>query len=755
MATCDTALRPTAQFWVPPATPERAARWLDLAFRITAEHQAALGQPVPVREGRCLRLQVAVWFDPPTADELLAGAACLPPIGISPEPGGYGWYCQEDRLRAAADAVGLDAAGRERLEGVFAYWRPLASPTLTRPHLSAATCAALPALRVEELLSRRGAAFPIYRLCGCQIDYQQLLSLGLPGLAARIAAERQRKAGDATAQAFFAGAELALAAIADALAWLAAEADRAGLADQAATCRAVIGRAPQTLREAIQLHWVYSVASGVLNYGRLDDDLGGFLAADLAAGRLDDDGALALVRSHWRLINDRGTVVNSRVMLGGLGRRDPAAADRFALVALRAHELERQAEPQLSMRLAPEQDPRLEARALDLIGQGLTFPILYNDVVNVPAVAKAMRVSEDEAVHYLPYGCGEYILNHRSTAAPNGVIQAARVLEEVMFGLPAGSDATPAATDPAQWPRFASVAALWDAFAERTHIYLEAMAEVQDLSYAIPARHASWLLLSVLYDDCIGRGRAILDGGVRYRGGTMELYGSTNAADAFTAIETVLDAGQADLDAVRSALVAEWKGHEALRARLSRAPKYGNDDARADRWYSRVHELVCHGCRDRGAPHHLDYYLVVTINNSFNVLFGLNQWATPDGRASGAALANANGPAPGADVSGPSAVLASQAKPDPAIHAGTVQNLRLAPRWFAGDRRDLRALLGQYWSAGGTQLMITVNDARELAAAVERPQDYGHLMVRVGGFSARFVDLPRHTQIEIAGRSLH
>jgi len=127
----------------------------------------------------------------------------------------------------------------------------------------------------------------------------------------------------------------------------------------------------------------------------------------------------------------------------------------------------------------------------------------------------------------------------------------------------------------------------------------------------------------------------------------------------------------------------------------------------------------------------------------------------PDGRRAGEPLANGNNPSQGMDRNGATAFLNSLVKLDPAIHAGAVQNMKFSRSLFTHHRPAVDALLGTYFDKGGTQAMITVVDRAELEAAMREPEKWGHLMVRVGGFSARFVDLPREAQLDVLRRTLY
>lgn len=70
-------------------------------------------------------------------------------------------------------------------------------------------------------------------------------------------------------------------------------------------------------------------------------------------------------------------------------------------------------------------------------------------------------------------------------------------------------------------------------------------------------------------------------------------------------------------------------------------------------------------------------------------------------------------------------------------------------------RPQLKELLRIYFEQGGAQSMITVLSRGDLEAALAEPEKYRHLIVRVGGFSARFVDLGPVVQKELLARTLY
>jgi pyruvate-formate lyase len=381
--------------------------------------------------------------------------------------------------------------------------------------------------------------------------------------------------------------------------------------------------------------------------------------------------------------------------------------------------------------------------ALDCIGEGRTYPMLYNDDVNVPAVEKAFGVAREEAEQYLPFGCGEYVLEHRSLGTPNGVINLAKALEAVLHERP-GIERCP------------SFGALTAAYGNEVERHLEALAEQEALCYRVAGEEASFLLPGLLHDDCLARGRPLLAGGARYLGGTVETYGNVNAADSLAAIRrTVYQERSIAPARLRAALEADFEGFGHERRLLRAAPKYGNDDDDADAMAVAVHEHVCRGASRQAARVGLHSYLVVLVNNHANTVLGRFTGASADGRRAGAPLANGNNPSSGNDRAGTTAFLRSLVRLDPTLHAGAVQNMKFSREMFSTQRARLEALLRTYFDLGGAQAMITVVGREDLEAALRDPASWGHLMVLVGGFSARFVELSPAVQGEILARTLN
>lgn len=203
------------------------------------------------------------------------------------------------------------------------------------------------------------------------------------------------------------------------------------------------------------------------------------------------------------------------------------------------------------------------------------------------------------------------------------------------------------------------------------------------------------------------------------------------------------------------ALRTDFAEDEATRQYLRRCPKFGNDDARADDLAAHMHEYICNAIRSQRSHTRLDSFLVVVINNSMNVTLGKHVDATPDGRFAEDCLSNGNNPTNGCDTNGLTALIRSMTKMDPSIHACGNQNLKVSPSLFQNGGVGIRAVVSSFFALGGQQLNLSVVDQAALEEAMEHPEKHGDIIVRVGGFSARFVTLAPEVQRDVLKRTAY
>lgn len=729
---------------------------LEIMEAYTKTHKENGSRPKEVREVECLKVLYPRMFRSIEPQDRIAGRIDFLPVGFGTVTslGGVGHFCVFNKLREFQKKLAKEK-DKKRVDILYDYW--LEHDLKTRYCQEVLT---------DHTIGRFiDCEYPLIataRLSGMMLNYPKLLERGIGGLREDIQ-EKLRKDPE---NRFYEGALGCLDLFVDSAEHLRAMAwkQREGCQDETRRrelqnicdgLQKIQSEKPETFHEALQLIWLYALLSGVINYGRLDDYLGPYLAADLESGRLTEQDAYEYVYSLWTMIENRRTTVNGRIIVGGRGRKHPREADVFLHIAMKVAKNSRYVEPQFTLRFDSETSEEIWDEALDALEAGATYPTLYNDDVNIPAVAYGMRIDEKAAEQYVPFGCTEFVIQGQSTGTPNVCINLLKIMNIFMNG---GIDPMDGQDKSGGFPlkqlsSYQTFDEFYRGYQEFLDYYLDLSAYAQYHSYEVMNEHVSFLFNSILMEDCIERGKALLDGGVRYLGGTNEIYGSINASDSLTAIRhLVFDTKQYTLEMINRAMTANFKGYERLRKDCLDCDKYGNDLDTADGMANDLYEFVAKGVRNRGIKLGMQYFLIVISNNQLNTEWGCRTSASADGRLGGMYMNPANGPQGGADKNGPTALLNSLSKFDARYHAGSVQNIKFSPGMFRENRELIKALFRTYFKRGGCHLMVTVVDKKTLEDAVEHPEKYPNLIVRVSGFSAVFVNLSSHVQQELLSR---
>ncbi|MDY7030735.1 MAG: pyruvate formate lyase family protein [Thermodesulfobacteriota bacterium] len=556
------------------------------------------------------------------------------------------------------------------------------------------------------------------------------------------------------------------------------------LKEIAETCKWVPGNPPRTLQEALQSFWFIHMINCMIeapNGGcglRFDKVMYPYYKKDMEEGRLHSkEDAKELIELLWIKFEELGRILTPQaaavqtggtmfqtVNLGGIDENGTAVINDLSYLALEASKTIRTLQPTLAVKYTNHLPKDFIYSAIDLLKTGIGYPSFFNDNTIIQhLLSKGIPIGS--ARDWSCPGCvnfGVYEGIHEPSIAARqaniGHIVLPKCLELALnqgVDKLTGEEIGYPTSDPTT---FTSITDVMEAYLKQVSFFAGKMIKIENIRQAIFEEHYPKPFSAALRRDFdrieLGNGNkpsphfSVL--------AYLVALGPTTVADSLAAMKKlVFEEKRITMKELLKALKNNFEGQEEIRRILiNEAPKFGNDNDYVDsiaKWVHYETNRVVEKYPDYfGAPVHLD-----GGGTSTNITFAHLTGATPDGRRDGEPFADAIlSPSAGKDKKGPTATLKSASKVDPITTYNHLFNQKFLPQFLEGDNVQLFAGYLKTWADLGIQhIQFNVVDGNTLVKAQEHPEEHGDLIVRVAGYSAYFVDLPKAFQDNIIERT--
>ncbi len=577
------------------------------------------------------------------------------------------------------------------------------------------------------------------RLCNLACDYEAVLREGLEGRRARLPKE------DTLYISCVHRVIDAALAFADRYADLMAQ---NGLADQAQALRRCARYGAKSFPEALQLfrllHFVLWCSGSYHNtVGRFDQYMLPYYEASLSSGEITKDDALSLIEDFFLSFNRDSDLYfgvmqgdnGQSLVLGGCLPDGASAVNPLTYLAIEASLAVKQIDPKLNLRCDAHTPQDLYELGTRLTRAGMGFPQYANDDVIIPGLTR-LGYSIQDARNYVTAACWEFIIPGVAVDIPNiGALSLAQITRDTIAeGLYSCGD-------------FDALKSLW-----RQHIETKAReinASIHDL-YFEPNPY-----LTVLMDGGLERG-ADISSCAKYRNFGFHGTGFSSAVDQMAAVERyVYDEEEIDPDRLLSALDTDFADDGELYHLLRfDAPKLGRDESA-----KALAEELIHIYSDALSPLRNELGGIVrggTGSAMYYLWHSQHLGATADGRHAGEPLPANFSPALYLTEAGLFSVIDGFTPPDLSLLPnGGPLTLELHDSLFSAPDsvEKVAAMVRAYIRMGGHQMQLNAVNRDALRDAQLHPENHGDLVVRVWGWSGRFVELEKSFQDQILART--
>lgn len=532
-------------------------------------------------------------------------------------------------------------------------------------------------------------------------------------------------------------------------------------------CSFIAENAPETFAQGLQLIWLVHVCFVMdgrmaMAFGRMDQYLYDLYVSDVNSGRITKDKAVELLENVFIKILEYKNVCDGveyddvvNICIGGSDVDGNCEVNELSYCILEAVKNCNIPGPNLSARICENTPDEFLDECLKVIGTGLGYPALMNDEVNKKALLR-YGYDEEDVSDYCMVGCIENFITGKQMPWSDGRFDTPRYFEYI-FHNGQGDFSISVGVNTGELSEIKSMDDFIEKFEKQLSVGVKKyMTSFYAKNMYINEKNFTDPFLSCFDSTCIERGLDMHNGGCKYPSvHGVCLMGVGTTADSLAAIEKVVFVNkQSTLEELRDALDSNFEGYEDLRKKLLAAPKYGNNDPFVDKYAVWFLDYLSSEFDKFKTPDGGGIYVAMAANTA-NINAGKIIQATPDGRLEREPLSDAASPTYGRDVNGATTTVLSITKPDyTEVATGSVINQKFSPSMFSDEKRSkLLSLIKVYMRKGGQEMQINATSRQTLIDAMEHPEKYENLVVRVSGFSAFYVTLDKDVQKDILNRT--
>ncbi|MHB1367529.1 MAG: pyruvate formate lyase family protein [Eubacteriales bacterium] len=595
--------------------------------------------------------------------------------------------------------------------------------------------------------------------------WEKILFMGTDGLK-KLNYEAAGHTHDQKAKEYYSGVVIMLDAVEEWNEKHCSKLRELGMTEMADICSKVPKYPAESFHEALQSFFMqYIVVMSENPYGgngigRLDYLLWPYLKEDLKNCKCTMEEARELICELLIRIDERIHDLDGWVealVVGGSYANRESAVNPLSYILIECMTELNITHPSVYCRMPFNPDQKYIDCCADYMKRGNNRAQVFSDRTITDALIKS-GVTPKDAAEYFAGGCMEVgVQGMNSDFMFNGWFSVPKILELVITGgqcLLTGNKIN--CIDSAGLKTFDSFDKLYKVFMQNTRYFLHAFITVQDIMSERAETVRPAYLLSSMIDDCYTKGRNMHGGGARYHDYGTSPVGLANASDSLYAIKkAVFEDKLCTAEELMNALKSDFIGYETLQDKLKALPKYGQENADADEMMARLTgDISSYLSSSRNRLGGRGKIVILTFVWAPEAAERLG--ATPDGQKSGMNKLIAHGVTPqtSAMTEGITAAINScLTLPQDKFNGGASTMWDMDPSWATTE--VISAIIKVFTENGGQILQGNTTDVNELIRAQKNPELYKNLIVRVGGFSARFVLLSKALQDDIISRRRH